>query len=436
MEAAFPEREERRSFALGVFNGALFNFAARLIDPPLVLTWFVSQLTASNLLVGLVAPLGQAWWYLPQVFVSARIQRMERKMPSYSLAAAIRVAAWVLLAAALWFVDAPVFLLLSFFGFYSIAWAAGGLAGLSFFDVVAKTISARRRGSFFAWRQFLGGLLGLGAGWVVNAILNQEMLSFPKGHAVLFLLYGITIIPAMGAFVAIREPPGETVEGSVSVKKQLKRARRLLRQDDVYWRYIVARLALGLAEVALPFYGVYAKRVLGAPEAMVGIYVATRVAAQVISNLLWGWLSDRHGNRIVMQLMGVGSGVTSVAAIALVIAVDAGLLWGDWLPYLALPLFFLNGAVLPAKILSGSNFLLELVSEGQRSLYLGLSNTLMGIVVLISALGGLVVDLFGFTGLFTMVAGLCAGAYVMASKLPKSREGGVRAAEESGDEET
>lgn len=356
-------------------------------------------------------------------------------MPSYSLAAAIRVAAWVLLAAAVWFVDAPVFLLLSFFSLYSIAWAAGGLAGLSFFDVVAKTIPPRRRGSLFAWRQFLGGVLGLGAGWVVNAILSQEMLPFPRGHAVLFLLYGITIIPAMSAFVAIREPPGQTVGGSVSVTKQLKRARHLLWKDGVYRRYIGARLALGLAEVALPFYGIYAKRMLGARESMVGIYVGTRVAAQVISNLLWGWLSDRRGNRIVMQLMSVVSGLASVVAVALVIVVGTGLLSGDWLPYLALPLFFLSGAVVPAKILSGSNFLMELVSEGQRPLYLGLSNTLMGVVVLVSGLGGLLVDLFGFIGLFTMVAGLCVGAYVMASKLPKSRAEGVRPAEHSGGED-
>jgi len=59
-ETAIPQREVRRSFALGVFNGAVFRLAEALIDPPLVLTWFVSQLTTSNLLTGLVAPLGNA----------------------------------------------------------------------------------------------------------------------------------------------------------------------------------------------------------------------------------------------------------------------------------------------------------------------------------------------------------------------------------------
>jgi MFS family permease len=425
MEVALPEHEVRRSFALNVFNGALFNFAARLIDPPLVLTWFVTQLTSSNLLIGLVAPWGQACWFLPQIFFSARIQRMERKMPSYSLAAAIRVAVWLLLAAAVWFVDVPALLLIGFFVLYGGAWAAGGLAGLTFFDVMAKTIPVRRRGSLFAWRQFLGGLLGLGAGWVVKLALNHSALPFPRGHAFLFLLYGLTIAPAMGAFVAIREPPGAPMPELVSLRAQMGRALRIIREDQVYRRYILARLALGLAEVALPFYGVYAKRVLGAPGGMVGTYVATRVAAQLVFNLPWGWLSDRKGNRIVMRLMSVGGALGALVGVILVTVVDRVQLQGSWLPYLALPLFLLNGAVLPAKVLSGSNFLLELVSDGERPLYLGLSSTLMGIIVLISGLGGLVVDLVGFTGLFALALGLCLWAFTLASRLPETRGEGA-----------
>lgn len=164
MEVTIPEREARRSFRLNVFNGASFNFAERLIDPPLVLTWFVSQLTDSNLLVGLVAPLGNAGWFLPQIFVSARVQRMERKMPTYVVAAAIRTTAWILLAAAVWLIEDPVLLLAGFFLLYATARVSAGLAGLAFFDVTAKTVPAQRRGSLFAWRQFLGGLWGLGAG--------------------------------------------------------------------------------------------------------------------------------------------------------------------------------------------------------------------------------------------------------------------------------
>ncbi len=419
---AVPEREVRRSFALGVFNGAAFRFAEALIDPPLVLTWFVSQLTSSNLLIGLVAPLGNAAWFLPQVFVSARIQRMERKMPSYALAAVMRTVVWLLLGVVVWLVDDPRFLLAGFFVMYGVARMSAGLGGLAFFDVMAKTIPARRRGSFFAWRQFLGGALGLGAGWVLKTVLNHPALPFPRGHAVLFFLYCAVMIPSLAAFVFIREPPGVVVSQPVTVGAQLRRARRLLRADKVYRHYMAAQLALGLAWVALPFYGILAKSVLGAPEGMVGVYVAARVGAQLFSNLLWGSLSDRRGNRLVMRLLGLGNGLAALLALVLLGVVGLLRPQGAWLPYLAVPLFLLDGAVRPGQVLVGSNFLLELVPEAERSLYLGLSNTLMGVVVLVSGLGGLLVDLFGFAGPFVASLGLCLAGYVLTSRLPEPRE--------------
>jgi len=422
MDDVVAEREARRSFALGVLNGTAFRFAEALIDPPLVLTWFVSQLTSSNLLVGLVAPLGNAGWFLPQIFVSTRIQRMARKMPSYTLAAVIRTIAWLLLVAVVWVVDDPRLLLVGFFVLYTIARLSAGLAGLAFFDVVAKTIPARRRGSFFAWRQLLGGLLGLGAAWIVKTVLSHPALSFPRGHAVLFLLYCAVMAPALATFALIREPPGVVVAEPVTLGEQLRRAGRLLRADRVYRRYMAAWLSLALANIALPFYGIYAKNVLGAPEGMVGVYVATRVVALLLFNLPWGRLSDRRGNRLVMRLVSLGSGLAALSALVLVGTMGLLRPQGAWLPYLALPLFFLDGAVRPAQILTGSNFLLELVTEAERPLYLGLSNTLMGIVVLISGLGGLVVDFFGFAGLFAVSLGLCLVGYVLASGLPEPRE--------------
>lgn len=343
-------------------------------------------------------------------------------MPSYTLTAVIRIIVWILLAVMVWIVDDPRVLLISFFVLYSVARLTSGLAGLTFFDIVAKTIPARRRGSFFSWRQLLGGVLGLGGGWVVKTILNHPSLSFPNGHALLFTLYCVTIIPGLGSFVMIREPPRAVVNAPVKISDQLRRAGQLFRENRVYRRHLSARTALILAGVVLPFYGIYAKDVLGAPEGMVGVYVTTRIAAQMLFNLPWGRLSDCYGNRLAMRLLSLGSGATALLALILIALVELLHLQGTWLPYLALPLFFLDGAIRPAQVLSGSNFLLELVSEDERPLYLGLSNTLMGIVVLISGMGGAVVDLFGFAGLFTTSLVLYLLGYIFAAGLPEPRE--------------
>ncbi len=421
MTVHLPQREIRRSFLLGVVNGALFEFAERLIDPPLVLTWFVSRLTSSNLLVGLVASLGDAGWFLPQVFIAGLVQRMPRKMLSYTLAAVVRVLSWLLVAVAVWLVDDPTLLLVAFFSLYGVARLAAGLGGLGFFEVVAKTIPANRRGSFFAWRMLTGGLLGLGAGMVTREVLNR--FAFPPGHVLLFALYTILIIPAMLAFILIREPPGTAAPQAPTLGQQLRRARQLLRTDAVFRRYMGVRTALGLGGIALPFYGIYARNVLGAPEGMVGIYVAVRVGAGLLANLPWGSLGDREGNRLVTLWLSLGNAFTSLLALALTGWVTLSSIQGPGSPYLALPLFLLNGALTPASTLVGSNFLLELVPEAERPLYLGLSNTLIGIVVLISGFGGLVVDLLGYAGLFGVSAFLSLLAWWWSRGLPEPRFG-------------
>jgi MFS family permease len=176
-----------------------------------------------------------------------------------------------------------------------------------------------------------------------------------------------------------------------------------------------------MAAIALPFYGIYAKNMLNAPEGMVEIYVATYTGAQLLFNLPWGRVSDRRGNRLVMRLSSLGSGLAVLLALGLVGLVEFLRPQGAWLPYLALPLFFLDGAVRPARMLTGNNFLLELVPDDNRPLCLGLSNTLTGVVTLASGFGGLVVDFFGFIGLFLLALALYLFVFVLASGLPEPR---------------
>jgi len=424
MTETLPEQEIRRSFALNVANGALFNFAERLIDPPVILPRFVSNYTSSNLLIGLAGPLGTAGWLLPQIFVSTRVQRMPLKKPAYIFAAIVRTFAWLALSATVWvIVDSPALVLASFFGLYGLARLVSGIAGLSFFDITAKTVPARRRGSMFSLRQFIGGILGLGAGWIVSTVLNLPNVSPQRGHAILFSAYCVVMIPALAAFIMVREPPGAIVPKPVNLQGQLRRAGGFLRQDVSYRRYLLTRLSLGLAGMALPFYAVFAKEVLSAPARMGGLYVTTSVGAQMLANLLWGRLSDRLGNRLVMRLHSVGKGLSlALALILLSLTSRDGLsLQVAYWPYLALPLYAIEGAVRPAEMLTGSNFLLELAPTEERPLYLGLSNTLMGVVVLLSGFGGIVVDISGYGGIYVLSLALCLAGYLLATGLPEPR---------------
>jgi len=117
---------ETRNFRLGVINGALFTLAETLMDPTLVMVAFVSALTSSPLLIGLIVPLRNTGWFLPQLYVSTFLQSWPYKKPLYSAMAVIRTLAWGGVAISVALVREPAALLALVIGLFAVnAFAAG-----------------------------------------------------------------------------------------------------------------------------------------------------------------------------------------------------------------------------------------------------------------------------------------------------------------------
>jgi len=412
----------RRSFALCVLNGALFGFSRALIDPALVLTWFVSELTRSDFLIGLVVPLTNGGWFLPQMFISGYLQRRPRKLPFYIATGVVRFAGWATLAGLTWFISDRGTLLVAFFVVYPLVQVVAGLAGIPFFDVVAKTIPATRRGSLFAWRQLLAGLLSIAAGWIVNQALNGNLgFPFPRGYAFLLALSTGVVAFALASFALIPEPEGAVVEERIQLGGQMRRAWSLASHDTSFRLYLVARVAFMFGGIAVPFYTVLAKEVLGAGVEMIGVYLIVMQVAILTTNLLWGRLSDRRGNRLVLRLVTAGKVGMTALVLGLSVLVRSAELSGWWLPYLMVPVFALEGALRPAGMISGSNLLLEIAPPVERAVYLGFANTVLGITLLATSGGGLIVDWLGFEGLFALAL-VCHGlAFVFSTRLREPR---------------
>ena len=56
----------------------------------------------------------------------------------------------------------------------------------------------------------------------------------------------------------------------------------------------------------------------------------------------------------------------------------------------------------------GMSLLLEIAPTGDRALYVGLANSVLGVALLLTSVGGLLVDWLGYRGVFLLAAG-CGG---------------------------
>jgi hypothetical protein len=410
----------RRNFALGVISGVAYNLNASLLSTQLVMTWFMTDLTDSNLLVSLLLPIEIGTWYLLQPLVSRYVRRRARALPLYRAVAAIRVGALAALCAATFVLDEPARLLPVFLGLFTVSCVAAGIAALPFLTVVAKTIPFRKRGMYFGWRRFAGGLLAMVGAVVVKAVLSPDFaLGFPANYAVLFGGGCLVTLVMVGAFSMVDEPrEREGIDDTCSAEPMLRRIASAL-ADRNYVRYLGLRVALAVASYSLPFYAVYARRELDAPGDAVGKYVMASTVAGVVSNLVLGWVGDRRGNRLVVRLAALSAVLPPTAALFIADLAGPALEHSALFTFI----FVFQGLHNTAHSIGSSNYLLELGSSRQRVTYVSFAHGLVGVALLGSPMGGAVVDWLGFDALFAASLVSAVVAVLLSLGLGEPRNG-------------
>lgn len=410
------ERTLRANFALHVANGSLFGLAEAMTSTALILTAFLTQLTTSNVLIGLLSPMRDAGWFLPQLFITPWVEGMRRKVVAYRAGSAFRLGAWVVLVVCMFVIEDRNLLLLAFFVCIATFSMLAGFAGLPFIIITAKVIPANRRGLVFGLRQIIGGALGIAAGGIVAMILNGVPgLSFPKNYALVFALAAIAYTVAYSAIGFVKEAPDDIPTQPTPVLANLGRAWAIARNDKQYQCFMLMRIALLFGTACVPFLTVYAKRNLGVSDGFIASLVSVTLASSLLSNLLWARISDRRSNRLVMVLTSsMGLLFCLLATVETGTALAVG-----WAQALLVALFALSGAMLAGMNLAALPLMIEVAAPDQQSLYFGLSNTILGVVLLSTSLVGLIMDRFGYTALFVF----CGMGFVFAlERLSKLRD--------------
>ena len=404
-----------RSFMLGVINGVLFNLADTVLGGTTVLPIFISQITASKVLIGLAGTMANAGMFMPQLVVANLIEHLKRKMPVYTWSGAVRIATmWAIafLVAFAGHVSSAV-LLSGFLILYAAYCLAGGVANIPFMDIVARTVPSERRGTFFGARLFFGGVASALAGIAVKNILAAK--PFPTSYAMLFIASAVVVTAAIISFCVIREPAGPFRERRIPFKEYLRTGPFLLKNVRSYRMLLVVRILLAVWGMPLPFYIVYAEERLALRPGDVGVLLSIQMIGTLVSNLFWGYISNRRGNKMVLVA------VSAVAVLCPVLAL-VGVHFLPMLPLVSFgAVFFLIGSSWGGLGLGYNNYLLDVSPADQRPAYLGFMNTFLAPALLLSAVGGLIIDKSSFEVLFATAGAAALAALIFALELEEPR---------------
>lgn len=385
----------RSNVIVGLVDGSFFGLALGFGSFSTIIPLFVSHLTTSATLIGLVPSIHAVGWQLPQLFTAGRLAHLRRFKPTVMTATVHERLAFLGLAV--------VALLFPYIGattalvatFLLLAWQGlgAGFTANAWQSMIAKIIPSDLRGTFFGGQAAAANILmSLGA-IAVGYIL--DVLGFPYGFAVSFLITGIFMGVSWIFLNQTQEPESpEPVRQDIPAAS-LRGAWGILRRDRNFSWFLVTRILALLATMGFSFYIVYALRRFDMDPVTAGWLTATLTISQTVANLSMGWAGDRFGHR-PMLILG-----------ALALALSSLLAWGapslDWF-YL---IFVLEGLANVAIWTIGMAITVEFGTEVERPAYIGLSNTLVAPFSIIAPiLGGWLVDTVGYQMMFMLAAGI------------------------------
>ncbi len=422
-ERTFAEEVERNLRWNSLMGGGEAAFywvgVLSLASMSTVMPLYVRHLTRSPLiiaLVGAIPGMTGVGWLLPQILSTPFVEHLPRKLPFVRWCSLLSERSALLIMAAGAFLlsgNNPKAALAVFM--LALCWHSFGTGVLAtaWQDVLAKIMPIRWRGRYFGVTNFAGAALGIPGAVLAGAILGR--FGYPRGFALCFMLAYLAAMISWGFQSGIREPVGPVLPRS-SYGAYLRRLGEILRRDGAFGRFLFARSVMTLGEIANGFVAVYAASRFGLSDQVAGQFAAALVVGTLAANLLVGFLGDRHGHKLGLEV----SALAAAASMALAL-VGRSAVWFD-------VVFALQGAATAGYFLSGMAIIFEFCPPELRPTYIGLGNTVVGVaIVVVPFVGGAVVAALGYTGLFALALGLRAAGWAALQWLVREPRHGAAA---------
>ena len=260
-------------------------------------------------------------------------------------------------------------------------------------DMIAKVIPTDRRGRFFGLTNFLGSGSGiLGAAAVTWMMSNYQ---FPDGFVWAFAAGSALIFLSWWFVSQTREPPDVGIKHELSFQDFFRNIPQMLKSYPNFKRYLISSVIGYVSGMANGFLIVYAVQHWSMPDSQAASFTVLFMIGQAIANPLLGWLADKKGHKLVLEIS------LWVNIISLILAILAPN------PAWFFVVFFFRGVNQAGNFLAGISIVMEFSEPEKRPTFIGLANTIPGIAGGIAPLlGGWMASVTGYPWLFALSAAI------------------------------
>ena len=392
---------------VNIFDGSLFGFGLMgLASYVTIIPLFLSFLTESTALIGFVATLFHIGWQVPQLLTSSYVASLQRYKPMVLAMTMVERVPYFGLALLAFMIpqiglDAALVLALILLGVQSLG---GGFTGTAWQSMISKIMPPHRLGAFFGIQAACVNLFGAGGALLASVIL--ERLDFPESFSLLFTLAGISLLVSFVGLALTYEPKSHprNVAEPVRWRQFGGRLRQILREDDNFRWFLIARGLTAVSLTAISFYTIYGIRRFEMSPEFAGVLTSVLLVSNTLSSSVIGWVGDRWGHRRVL----ITANLLTVLGIAIALqASDVSWFYA---------VFALTGIVNSAQWSTIMTFTVQFGSVAERPYYIGMANSLIAPVTIFAPIfGGWLVDAVNFEltfGIFALAGFLSILVYV------------------------
>jgi MFS family permease len=389
----FARRHLRYNVTAGMIDGGLFGVALGFGSFGTILPLFVTSMTDSATLIGLVPAIHTAGWLLPQLFTAtytSRLRRYKRTVLLSTIHERIPYLGFGIVALLLPAIGLKAGLILTFI---LLTWQGlgGGFTANPWTSMISKIIPPENRGTFFGTQAAVANLFISGAAILAGYVLSGY--ESPINFAICFFIAAVFFMFSWVALAFTREPTDFDKVIEENPIPFWHGASAILKRDSNFNWFLVARILSQFATMGFVFYIVYALRRFEMDEVTAGFLTATLTISQTVANAGMGWLGDKIGHRAMLIVGAAGATLSSLLA---------------WMaPSLAwfFPIFILTGFANVSIWTNSMSMTVDFSDEKDRPFYIGLAQTLTAPATIIAPLlGGWIADAQGFVVTFAISA--------------------------------
>jgi MFS family permease len=401
----------RRNYLGNYLHGMLGMTGFRLVNAPTFLPAYLHAISGSNTIVGLGLALQQVGGVISPIFGATKIEHRTKVMPAAMWMGGLARMAILGIALSGWLLKGQP-LVVAVLGFMLMFGIFMGAQRVVFSLLMAKVIPLSRRGRLQAWRNATGGLIAAGLAYLAGRYFIGPNL-FGNGYGTTFIFaFFLTSAGLWALQYLLREPEPPTTRPQARFRDRLREFPRLISEDRGYAYFLLVQMLATSARIATPFYILYVSTTIEMTGQTLGLLSLAFLGADTLSNLVWGYLGDKTGFRIVLLF----SVAAWIAATVLLMNLHA-----PWAIFLA---FFGLGAAQSGYMMSAQTMILEFGARDDLPMRIAVSATAESITATLGPLiGGKMADLFGYNVVFGASIGFLAAALlilVIAVKEPRT----------------